>query len=483
MIQRGIGRLRACAAGALLLGALAVTVAMAAGGSGEAAGVVRHPDQLVVLSTTDVKGKTGPCGCHVPKGGFARREAFADSIRAGFGQALLVDCGGWCPEGDTTYRAVADFQADELGRARTDAVGTSDRELQYGLGFLRAVAAPGGLPLLCANLWDAGRHHLVLPGSRLVHVGGVTVGVFSLLSEKADLGPARESLAVEEPTAAAYRTVRELRGRGASVIVLLSNLGTVESEDLANALEGIDVMIVGRKVPVLQRGRMVNHTVVCYGGEQGHYLGVTHVQLDAQGHMTTAENTTVMLGPDVPEDAGALARVKAFEDGFNERLRRQDLARAARAALSVVGASQDEPRAQFLGAEFCGRCHAREYAQWKTTPHASAWRTLVEQKKDAMPECVSCHVLGYQQPGGFQNVNDVPALANVQCESCHGMGTEHDGWPAAAAAIPERVCRQCHTEDRSPAFDFERYRPHVLHVPPALLPALPPKPQGRSTMH
>ena len=483
MSHRVIGRARTGVAGGLLLGLLAGTVAMAGAGAGSPTGVVRHPDELVVLSTSDVKGKTSPCCCHVPKVGFARREAFADSVRGEFGQTLLVDCGGWFPEGDTTYRELAGFQGDELGRARTDAVGTSDRELGFGLAYLRAVAARGGIPLLCSNLWDAGRHQLVLPASRLVHVGGVTVGVFSLLSPNADLGPAHDSLSVEEPTAAAHRTVAELRARGATIEVLLSNLGRVDSEELANALEGIDVMIVGRNVPAQQKGRMVNRTVACYGGEQGHYLGVTHVQLDAQERMATAENTTVMLGPDVPEDAGALARVKAFEDGLNERLRRQDQARAARAALSVVGASQEEPRAQFLGAEFCGRCHAREYAQWKTTPHASAWRTLVEQNKDAMPECVGCHVLGYQQPGGFQGAGDAARLANVQCESCHGMGTEHDGWPAAAAPVTERVCLHCHTEDRSPGFKFALYQPHVLHAPPAVLPPLPPSPHARGTMH
>jgi len=31
-----------------------------------------QPDKLIILSTTDMKGKTLPCGCHVPKGGIAR---------------------------------------------------------------------------------------------------------------------------------------------------------------------------------------------------------------------------------------------------------------------------------------------------------------------------------------------------------------------------------------------------------------------------
>jgi len=396
-----------------------------------------------------------------------------DSVRSAFGQTLVVDCGGWFPDGDTTYRALAAFQADELGRMRVDAVGTSDRELGLGLGFLRSIAEHGGIPLVCANLYDAGRRHLVLPPWRLVHAGGVTVGVFSLLSDKQPLGPSHDSLAVEEPTAAAHRVVQELRDRGATVVVLLSNLGKVESEDLATALPGIDVMIVGRNVPTLARGRLVNHTLASYGGEQGHYIGVTHVQLDAHGGMAAGDNTVVMLGPAIPDDPGALARVQAFEDAFNERLRLQQQAREARAALNTASSEDEDPPQRYLGAAVCARCHAAEYAQWKTTPHARAWQALVDSHKDAMPECVGCHVLGDHEPGGFRTAADAATLAGVQCESCHGMGTEHDGWPASPAPVQASVCLRCHTSEDSPTFRFETYEPHVLHHPPAVLPPLP----------
>jgi hypothetical protein len=46
-------------------------------------------------------------------------------------------------------------------------------------------------------------------------------------------------------------------------------------------------------------------------------------------------------------------------------------------------------------------------------------------KKDATPECIPCHVVGFRQAGGFQTDLRTPHLVNVQCENCHGMGTEH----------------------------------------------------------
>src|ERR1041385_6414145 len=67
---------------------------------------VLHPDHLIVLSTTDLKGKTGPCGCHVPKGGFSRQANYADSLRSSYGLVVWVDAGGYYPEEDTRREAV-----------------------------------------------------------------------------------------------------------------------------------------------------------------------------------------------------------------------------------------------------------------------------------------------------------------------------------------------------------------------------------------
>ena len=462
----------------LLAGILFATVAasMPAARLGAATAPVKRPDQLVILSTTDVKGKMSPCGCHVPKGGFSRRAAFADSLRGDYGQMVIVDCGGWYPEGEDEYMEVAAFQAQELARSGADAVGIGPRELRYGLGFLRAVVAQSHLPVVSANLLDRVTHRLVLPAYRIVKAGGVTVGVFSLLSEHADLGPSRDSLVVAEPLSAARAAIVEMQAKGATVIVLLANMGKVDAEDLVATVDGVDALIAGFNVPLLQRGRMVKRTVTEFGGEQGHYVGVTHLVLGPDQHVASGESSTYILGPEVPERPEVLARVKAFEDAFNDHQRVRQKERTA-AAMAASG-EQDESPSHYVGAEVCGRCHAREYAQWRSTPHAHALQTLASQKKDATPECLACHAAGYGKPGGYASADDAAKMGGVQCESCHGIGTDHNAMPAAHATVGEAVCRGCHTENDSPGFKFEVYRPHVLHERPAVLPELPARPNG-----
>ncbi|MBI5168321.1 MAG: hypothetical protein HZA61_02415 [Candidatus Eisenbacteria bacterium] len=452
----------------------AVSFALALSMLGATPRPVRDPDHLIVLSTTDVKGKTSPCGCHTPKGGLARRAAFVDSVRAEHDQVVLVDAGGFFPETDS-QRDAGPFVMQTMNAIGTAASNVGDKELRFGYAFLREAVRESGLPVVSANLYDRRTGRLAFAPYVIVPAGRARVGVFGLMSGSADLGPARDSLRVEDAETAAVRTVAELKKKGATVIVLLSQLGKVESEDLVNAVEGIDAAITGRNVPMLQRGRVIKNTVVCYGGEQGWYIGRTSLALDAAGRSLSGENDMIMLGPEVEAKPAVFDVVKAFEDALNDRLRRLEKERAAAAALTAEDSDGDAVD-HYVGAEVCGRCHKAEYDQWRTTPHARAWQTLVDEKKDATPECVRCHVVGYQKPGGFRTADDASRLGNVQCENCHGVGTQHEAYAATKAQVPEPVCRGCHDATTSPVFQFALYRPHILHQAPANMPALPPNP-------
>ena len=390
-----------------------------------------------------------------------------------------MDNGGFFPEqGDSLYRDKAWFLMDGMVLLGTDAVGMSERELKYGRSWLLAQLKRSKLPMTCANVWDNGTKKTLLPQYMIVKRGAVNVGVFALTSDKVDLGPSRDSLTLEEPAKAAARVVAEMRKKGATVVVLLSQLGKVESEDLVTSVDGIDVVIAGRNVPVLQKGRMIKNTVACYGGEKGQNIGRTIVTLDASKKMQTGENDVFVLGPDVTEKPELLIMVKSFNDAFNDKMRKLEKERAAKAAVQTGGEGQGQKPSvdHYVGTEVCQRCHQPEYEQWKTTSHALAWETLVTVKKESTPDCIPCHVVGYQQPGGFKTGDDAAKLADVQCENCHGMGTTHEAMPTQAQKVTEATCRTCHTASTSPAFDFALFQPHILHKVPAVLPKLPPNP-------
>lgn len=386
-----------------------------------------------------------------------------------YGQVLNVDNGGFFPD-DSMHIDYSWFLMDGFKLLGFDAVGLGDRDLRFGIAYLRAQIKRTQLPMICANLIDKRTKLPALQPYIIKTVGNVKVGVLALMSDKVDLGPARDSLAVQEPQMVAKRLIPEMRKKGAQVIVLLSQLGKVESEDLVTAVDGVDAVMVGRNVPMLQKGRLIKNTVACYGGEQGQYIGRTIITMGAGGKVASAENETFMLGPEVGEKPEIAALVKDFEDKINEKMRKVQMAAAAKQAAKQ---SADTPD-RYVGTEVCQRCHVAESKQWATTKHSLAWETLVEAKKDANTDCIPCHVVGFQKPGGFVPAGAVaPRMVDVGCENCHGMGTQHEAFASNPRKVAEATCVTCHDSANSPTFNYATYLPHVIHDFKGTLPELP----------
>lgn len=112
----------------------------------------------------------------------------------------------------------------------------------------------------------------------------------------------------------------------------------------------------------------------------------------------------------------------------------------------------------FVGAITCKKCHETNYRNWLKTKHARAAQTIVASPKYAQEECLVCHSTGYGKMGEYATIDDVPFyLKGVQCEACHGPGKGHPGRGRMERKVTLGVCRNCHTKDQSPAFNYTAY--------------------------
>ncbi len=110
----------------------------------------------------------------------------------------------------------------------------------------------------------------------------------------------------------------------------------------------------------------------------------------------------------------------------------------------VLGLPEEEEgidfnqRPEYVGIDNCKLCHLPHFESWAETKMSKAFELLkpgirTEAKRKAGlnpeqdftkdPECISCHVTGFGQPGGFVSMEQTPEMANVQCEMCHGPGS------------------------------------------------------------
>lgn len=112
----------------------------------------------------------------------------------------------------------------------------------------------------------------------------------------------------------------------------------------------------------------------------------------------------------------------------------------------------------FVGAISCKQCHEVNYRNWLNTAHAKASQTIVASPRYAQEDCLICHSTGFGKMGEYATVDEIPFyLKGVQCEACHGSGKGHPGKGEVERKVTLGVCRNCHTKDQSPTFNYVAY--------------------------
>jgi hypothetical protein len=158
--------------------------------------------------------------------------------------------------------------------------------------------------------------------------------------------------------------------------------------------------------------------------------------------------TVQEIRPSLGTDDAITANMAAYYKSVNEH---NKIAFADRMPPSH---GPDQPA--YVGVAVCSTCHADARKFWDTTKHAHAYETLASQFKEYNLDCVSCHVTGYELPGG-STVTHVDYLKDVQCEVCHGPGSRHATAPhdpTTRLAMPKPdQCLSCHHPPHVEQFD------------------------------
>jgi hypothetical protein len=121
---------------------------------------------------------------------------------------------------------------------------------------------------------------------------------------------------------------------------------------------------------------------------------------------------------------------------------------------------------EYTGSESCRLCHKDEYEKWSAGRHAHAYATLVKAGSQYDPECIVCHVVGFEYESGFVSEEKRGHLKNVGCENCHGPGSEHiKSLGSEKTTGPKSVCTDCHTPETSGRYlgNEQHYLEEIVH--------------------
>jgi hypothetical protein len=241
------------------------------------------------------------------------------------------------------------------------------------------------------------------------------------------------------------------------VVIVLTNMNPINTNRLVQRVPGIDMVLAGDGEKLSDNQAAPPLARVVYGGTQGKRLGEVRVFLGGAGVIQQVVSHLFLDRRYAGEP-----EMEALEIAGNARINDYYRKLAEEQPAPVTGHVPAAKR--YVGAERCQACHEDDYNTWEATGHQHAMKTLIDGGQEYNPLCVTCHVTGFQEGNGFQNLKATPEFANVQCEACHGPAAAHLEDPSAPyGATGQPECLTCHTSDNSPEFDYPSYWESVQH--------------------
>ncbi len=427
---------------------------------------------LTIIFTGDTNGFLEHCGCKVNQsGGVARRATVLERLRRDHPGAPVVDLGNAFTrqenqtELDYLTREEQRLYLRTMAAMRYDASAIGMNELLFGSGWFRDATHGLEIPYVSANIADRGIP--LAPPSRIVRARGLRVAMISTLEPPhgpetlAQFEANTAALSISDPVSSLARAVSEVRDR-VDLVVVIGRLEPGTIRRVVRAVPGIDVILSnasGTSALIRSTGApettsdqgFVGKTLVLFEDSRNYGLESVNLLLDASNRVAAAATTHYWLFEDVPDQP----KIRSMLNRFYDQVGMRDSAQAS--VPPLFASSPARMNGVYVGAARCAACHRTEFDQWKTTQHATAYKTLLDAHRHYQPRCVVCHVVGFRTRNGYKLGDPEEPLANVQCEVCHGPGAAHVSEPRSAhmeRTPPEATCLECHNPQHSEAFAY-----------------------------
>ena len=302
-------------------------------------------DEITILFTHDLHSHLLPAANETgggEYGGYARLMTAIKAQKAMDPDAILVDGGDFAMGSlfQTAYPTSA-IELRMMGAMGFDATTFGNHEydyLQSGLIGMLNAAADSGDPvptIVNANywppkegqegyseaMWDALANYGVKKYT-ILERGGVYYVLFGIFGFDADDCAPNSGMVMEDPIETAKAAVAagvaecEAEYGVHPVVVCLSHSGTSggkgEDYELAEAVDGIDVIISGHTHTTLQRPIEVNGTLIVSAAEYGRNLGVLKLKKEGDG-VTLKSYELIPIDESVADDPAIAALVEGFK--------------------------------------------------------------------------------------------------------------------------------------------------------------------------
>lgn len=478
-----------------------------------------------IIHSNDVLGEVEPCGCRSnPMGGVVRKENFLKKIREKDSSILQLDAGDLFFPSDAMPELLlkqselqASFLAKSMNLLKQDAIVPGEKDFALGYSVFNKIKKNASFKVLAANLKRKKGGHLFENHAifkRKIQQGEkakvLRVGVFGIVGDQ--LAWPLE-LKASSPVAAARAEVKALQGK-ADLIVALTHQGYEKDVELAQAVQGIDIIIGGHSQSFLQKPVQVGKTWIYQSSFRNQYVGAISLDRPIQSE----KYQLVAMDASYDSPSSASNQMEGLIREFKSSLAKLNSKKEGDIVQANAGDDATASEPILLGSRFqtfprCAECHWKQFDFWRKTPHVRALESLVDKQQSMNKECLSCHSVGLGDLLGFtdverlgeyhhlvpspqESVNQVDSFSHpglvsflktmerastlksevkilptestmtlrravgtlsrswapVQCENCHQPGENHPFSGSYSKNVETAACLKCHTAERAPGW-------------------------------
>ena len=195
-----------------------------------------------------------------------------------YGEHIILDTGNlFCPRAlpaddqRAAFEAKAKLYIKAYNEHGCDALGFGGNDLKaLGIDFARTLEKEAGFPFITTNILDPDGKPVFKPDT-IVERAGVKFGILGLSDPRT---PLPDGYTVSSPVDAADAGVETLKARGAEVILVMSNLGRPDIQNLAREVPGIDFILGDKQMSIPRYVESQGNSLFVGAGQKGKYVNV-----------------------------------------------------------------------------------------------------------------------------------------------------------------------------------------------------------------
>jgi hypothetical protein len=243
--------------------------------------------KLTIVFSGDMRGEIE--NCHCPKddfGGLDRRSKYISSVREELDDILLLDTGDILPlhspdvtENKISYIGFISFKA--MSSMGYDVMNVGETDLILGEGFLTQYKEEIQFSLVSANIVNKNtRTPSFDPYVIKTMKNGLRVGIIGLINERYVLNSEQLEILPNKEVASKY--IPEIRSQS-DIVIVLGHLGLPYSINLAESIDGIDVILSGHWDVDSQEPIKINNTLIMPTTYHSRKIGKIDLEVGSRG--------------------------------------------------------------------------------------------------------------------------------------------------------------------------------------------------------